>query len=69
MQDRLAIASRIASGFMSGVPLDGDDIFPDDDVATAEQKKCCKAVARLSLMMADALIEEANGVPPGLPQS
>lgn len=60
MNSRLEIASRIASGFFSGVPISGDDILKleEDETFTKDARDCCRAVAKLSLMMADELIKE-----------
>lgn len=57
MTDRLAIASQIAAGLFSGVPYGLDDFEQTQELKEAEQKTV-KAIARLSMLMADALMEE-----------
>lgn len=56
MNDRLDIASRIAAGLFMGVPYGIDDFEQTGEVKEAEEKTIA-AIARLSLMMADALIQ------------
>lgn len=62
MNERLDIASRIASGLFAGVPYGLDD-FEQTDELKAEEEKTVKAIARLSVMMAEALIAEEASRP------
>jgi len=62
MSQRLTMAAQIASGFFSGVPITGDDILKieEDENFAKDARDCCRAVAKLSPMMADELIVENN---------
>lgn len=60
MTDRLSIASEIAAGICAGIPFNTDEIIDDDD------KKVIRSLARLSLCIADALIEENSGLQNGI---
>ncbi len=57
MQDRLKIAAIIAAGLCAGIPCDMDNEMDEADKITI------KRVAVLSVLMANALIEEVDGFP------
>jgi hypothetical protein len=55
LTDRLSIAAQISAGIFAGVPYGLDDFEQTQDLKDAE-KKTVKAIARLSLMVAEELI-------------
>ncbi len=63
MEDRLKIATMVAAGLFDGLPIAGDDAKDLENPAViAEAKLLCRAVARISLIMADSLLEEARDI-------
>lgn len=57
MNDRLKIAAMIASGLFAGVPYGLNDFEQNDELKVVEIKTV-KAIARLSMLMAEALLFE-----------
>lgn len=59
MKDRLFIATQVAAGFISGIPVSSTDLetLLEGPSTLQETRKTLQAVSTLSLMMADALIE------------
>ena len=62
MTDRLSIAAQISAGIFAGVPYGLDD-FEQTEELKIEEQKTVKAIARLSIMMAEALIIEEHTRP------
>ncbi len=59
MNDRLTIAATIAAGLVYDVPIRPEDVIDGKDPeAIKEAMACCKAVAQVSLMMANAILLE-----------